>query len=176
MKKSTPIIVSVTGWSGSGKTTFCEGLIAEIASRGFRVSAAKNSHQDLTVDKPGSDSYRFFNSGAESVCLNAKHSMTLFRHQNIAEADELKILFKDSDFIIAEGFKAADSIRIEVTGISKDAGEMKNPAIEADVIIYGNTNLIENIGKEIGSQTSNIQFIHRNDIRTAAEYITDMLT
>ena len=172
MKKNIPIIVSVTGWSGSGKTTFCEELIRELSSRGLRVSAVKNSHQNLNVDKAGSDSDRFFNSGADAVILNANNSMTLFRHQRVSTAEELKMIFNDSEFIIAEGFKAEDAIKIEVTGTIENIDEIKNPAIEAAIIIYGNEKLIDNIIHEYGTQAARIKFIERNNIEEAANLIT----
>jgi len=175
MEKSTPIFVSVTGWSGSGKTTFSENLIAELTSRGHRVSAAKNSHQALQVDKDGSDSQRFFNSGAEAVCLNANNSMTVFRQLPVTQAKELMILFSGSDFIIAEGFKTEKAVRIEVTGLASEPDELKNPVSEADIIVYGNDILIDRI-KLLPDLKAEISFIHRNDIRSSADYLTSLLT
>ncbi|MBI9105828.1 MAG: molybdopterin-guanine dinucleotide biosynthesis protein B [Spirochaetales bacterium] len=175
MEKNTPIIVSVTGWSGSGKTTFCERLIAELSARGQRVSAAKNSHQDLFIDREGSDSLRFYNSGADAVCLNANNSMTIFRHNPLKDAEELIRLFSDSEFIIAEGFKALNSIRIEVTGTASLPEEMKNPASGADIIVYGKTGLKDELLKDNDPATG-IRLIHRDDIIAAADFLTELLT
>ncbi len=176
MKNNSPLIISVTGWSGSGKTTFCEKLIAELAGRGFKTVAAKNSHRSLQTDKPGSDSKRFFDAGAESVCLNADNSMTLFFHRRIESGDELPALFPGADFIIAEGFKAEAALKIEVAGEAASTEEMKNPASEADIIVCANDKLIEMLSETFPTDGKTTKkkhkiLIHRNDIITAADFI-----
>ena len=120
MEKISPLIISVTGWSGSGKTTFCEKLIAELCSRGMNVAAAKNSHRSVETDKAGSDSKRFFEAGAGSVCLNAENSMTMFFNKPLDSDNRLAELFDDADAIVAEGFKVDGALRIEVTGPGRD--------------------------------------------------------
>ncbi|MDC7227327.1 MAG: molybdopterin-guanine dinucleotide biosynthesis protein B [Spirochaetales bacterium] len=170
MEKNTPFIVSVTGWSGSGKTTFCEKLISELSKRGKKVAAAKNAHKNLRIDKPGSDSDRYFNAGAESVCLNAENMTTVFFHERIADGNGLYSLFPKADIIIAEGFKADGAYRVEVTGMAESIQEMKNPAAEADMIVYGNTHLRQKLAAGSGTAYSHT-FIERNDISGAADII-----
>ena len=57
-------IVNFVGYSGSGKTTLIEKIIALLAERGLKVSAVKNAHHNVDIDKPGKDSYRFREAGA----------------------------------------------------------------------------------------------------------------
>ena len=49
-------IVNFVGYSGSGKTTLIEKIIALLAERGLKVSAVKNAHHNVDIDKPGKDS------------------------------------------------------------------------------------------------------------------------
>lgn len=166
MEKNSPLILSITGWSGSGKTTFCEKLIIELISRGMRVAAAKNSHQNIETDKPGSDSKRFFDAGAEAVCLNAENSLTIFYPRPLDSDSQLSLLFPDADIIIAEGFKAGGAFRIEITGMIEDKEEIKNPASEVDLIIYGNDDLPASF-----QTIPDALFIHRDSISKAADII-----
>ena len=129
MEKSTPFLISVTGWSGSGKTTFCERLITELISRGYKTAAAKNTHEELQLDKPGSDSSRFSRNGAQAVCLNAANSMAVFYQTPLDGGKGLIELFKGYDFIVAEGFKTGAAIRIEITGTISEPEEMKKSFI-----------------------------------------------
>ncbi|MBQ0131440.1 MAG: molybdopterin-guanine dinucleotide biosynthesis protein MobB, partial [Comamonas sp.] len=45
-------------FSGMGKTTLLEQLIAALRARGQRVSTVKHAHRDVDIDIPGKDSWR----------------------------------------------------------------------------------------------------------------------
>ena len=60
----------LVGESGSGKTTLIEKIIALLAERGLKVSAVKNAHHNVDIDKPGKDSYRFREAGATQVIVH----------------------------------------------------------------------------------------------------------
>lgn len=170
MEKISPLIISVTGWSGSGKTTFCEKLIIELRSRGIKIAAAKNSHRSIETDKAGSDSRRFFEAGADAVCLNAENSMTLFFQKPLDSGNRLAAIFPDVDIIIAEGFKAKDALKIEVTGLIETADEMKNPEAEADMIIYGSSKPPELMTPGQPRKSIPVYF-QRDNIKAAADFI-----
>jgi len=170
MEKKHPLIVSVTGWSGSGKTTFCEKLIAELLSRGIKTAAAKNAHQNLQTDKPGSDSERYFKAGADAVCLNAGNSMTVFYRNRLEDGNGLYSLFPEAEIIIAEGFKADDALRVELTGDISSSTEMKNPASDAELIIYSDEQLAKVLRRELCTE-HRVSFVHRDDITSAADII-----
>ncbi len=174
MDKNTPLIISVTGWSGSGKTTFCERLISELLERGFRVSAAKNSHRSLETDKAGSDSRRFFEAGAESVCLNAENSMTIFYKKPLGSDDLLAALFANADFIVAEGFRTENSFNIEITGQIEKPELMKNQPSDSDLIIYADEDFAAELQKYAGDfsvSRKTPRLIHRDDISAAADAV-----
>ena len=60
-------IFGLAGWSGSGKTTLMTLLIPELISRGITVSTLKHAHHSFDVDRPGKDSWRHRQAGAEEV-------------------------------------------------------------------------------------------------------------
>ena len=63
-------VVAFVGRSGSGKTTLLAQVISELARLGVRVAAIKHAPgHDIVTDVEGSDSYRFWASGASSVVL-----------------------------------------------------------------------------------------------------------
>jgi molybdopterin-guanine dinucleotide biosynthesis protein B len=174
MEKNIPLIISVTGWSGSGKTTFCEKLIKELLSRGLRVAAAKNSHRTIETDKAGSDSRRFFEAGAEAVCLNSGNSMTLFYHKALDSSDSLAVLFPSADIIVAEGFKSDSALRIELTGVFETAEELKNPLSEADLIVYAGSKppeFVKALELTAKARPKKPVFIQRDNIKAAADFI-----
>ena len=62
-------VVSVTGWSGSGKTTFLEKLLPCLKKKGLRVACLKHDAHHFEVDKEGKDSYRLTRAGADMTGL-----------------------------------------------------------------------------------------------------------
>ncbi len=59
----------IAGWSGSGKTTLIEKLLPLFRARGLVVSLIKHTHHGFDIDKPGKDSWRFREAGAQEVML-----------------------------------------------------------------------------------------------------------
>ena len=56
-------IISIVGASNSGKTTFLEKLIPELASRGYRVGAVKHDAHGFEMDREGKDTWRLRGAG-----------------------------------------------------------------------------------------------------------------
>ena len=48
-------VVGIAGYSGAGKTTLVEGLIAALKARGLSVSVVKHAHHNFDIDQPGKD-------------------------------------------------------------------------------------------------------------------------
>ena len=59
----------IVGWSGAGKTTLIEHLLAQFASWGLSVSVIKHAHHGFDIDRPGKDSWRHREAGATEVML-----------------------------------------------------------------------------------------------------------
>lgn len=111
-------VVGFAGFSGSGKTTLVEQLIPALRLRGLRVSVVKHAHHSFDVDHPGKDTYRHREAGAfEVVAASDKRLMmvrefeqpaTLNVHHLLAE------LYQGVDWVLVEGFKDSDLLKIEV--------------------------------------------------------------
>lgn len=111
-------VVAFAGFSGSGKTTLVEQLIPELKRRGLRVSVVKHAHHNFDVDHPGKDTWRHREAGAFEVVAASDRRLALMRefeqpaqltvHHLLAE------LYQGVDWVLVEGFKDSDLLKIEV--------------------------------------------------------------
>lgn len=111
-------VVGFAGYSGSGKTTLIERVIPALKARGLRVSIAKHAHHNFDVDHPGKDTYRHRAAGAFEVIVASDRRLALMRefeqpakltvHHLLAE------LYDGVDWVLVEGFKTSDLLKIEV--------------------------------------------------------------
>ena len=111
-------VVGFAGYSGSGKTTLVEQLIPVLKKRGLRVSVVKHAHHSFDIDRPGKDTHRHREAGAFEVAVSSSNRFALMRefeqpsnmtvHQMIAE------LYDGVDWVLVEGFKDSDLLKIEV--------------------------------------------------------------
>ncbi|MCB4203941.1 molybdopterin-guanine dinucleotide biosynthesis protein B [Deferribacterales bacterium Es71-Z0220] len=112
----TPLF-SFIGSSGSGKTTFIEKLIAELKNRGVKLGVIKHDAHKFEIDKPGKDSYRFKQAGADIVAISSAEKMAIVKSFTLAEETLEEIVlnyFKDVDMVITEGYKQSSIPKIEV--------------------------------------------------------------
>ena len=118
-------VVGVVGRSGSGKTTLLESLVAVLGARGLRVGVVKHASHGFLADRPGKDSYRLYEAGAESVALaSAEQIATFTRHAPGAGADvplaaALRSLPLDLDLVLVEGFSWEPIPRLVIVPVSE---------------------------------------------------------
>ncbi len=111
-------VIGFAGFSGSGKTTLIEALIPALKSRGLRVSVVKHAHHAFDIDHAGKDTFRHREAGAFEVVVASSKRLALLRefeqstqmnvHQLIAQ------LYDGVDWVLVEGFKSSDLLKIEV--------------------------------------------------------------
>lgn len=117
------VVSFVAAASNSGKTTLIEKVVRILKSRGLRVAVIKHASAGFDLDKPGKDSWRFQQAGADAVVLVGPERMALIKKIEREPAlREIEKMLPDADIIIHEGFKKAAVNRIEVFrhGISGD--------------------------------------------------------
>ena len=109
-----PPVVSIIGRSKSGKTTLIEKLVVELKLRGYRVATIKHA-QEINFE-PGRDSWRHLQAGSEATIVVSRDEAVLVKPVTTADTlDNITRLFgEDYDIIITEGFKQADTPKIEV--------------------------------------------------------------
>lgn len=123
-QSKTPAILEVIGYSGAGKTTLIEKLILALRKRGIRLAVIKHTSHRHELDKPGKDSHRLRQAGAEAVMVSSPKMVAMFREVKREWPIKrlLRHLPKNVDLIIAEGFRNSEYPCIEVyrRGVSPD--------------------------------------------------------
>jgi molybdopterin-guanine dinucleotide biosynthesis protein B len=103
-------VVGFVGSSGVGKTSLVERLVAELARRGLSVGAVKHASHGFLADRPGKDSHRLYESGANAVALISREQIATFARADRSEGGEVSLaaalatLPGDLDLVLAEGF------------------------------------------------------------------------
>lgn len=123
--RTPPFVVGFVGFSGAGKTTLATRVTAILAARGLKVSALKDAHHGVDLDKPGKDTYRYREAGAAEVILRtAERYAILVETPETVMLDELLARVRpDADVVVVEGFKhEGDFPKIELLrGAAADA-------------------------------------------------------
>jgi molybdopterin-guanine dinucleotide biosynthesis protein B len=111
------LVLGVVGWSGSGKTSLLEFLVARLAERGLRVNVIKHSHHDVVLEPPRKDSARLRAAGAAEVMLASPYRVAVMRElrgaQEPALAEHLARL-SPADLTLVEGYKWEPIPKLEV--------------------------------------------------------------
>lgn len=104
-------ILQIIGRKKSGKTTTTIDFIRAARELGLNVAAFKQTHHlSVTMDIPGTDSFRFAEAGAAQVGM--QNAEGFFWHETrkpLPLAEEIKaFVSKDTDLVLVEGFKTAN--------------------------------------------------------------------
>jgi len=110
-------VIGFAGWSGSGKTSLIEQVIALLGARGLVVSLVKHAHHSFDIDHEGKDSWRHRHAGCREVLVSSGRRWSLM-HELRGDAemplDALLAKLSDCDLVLVEGFKRAPIPKIEV--------------------------------------------------------------
>jgi molybdopterin-guanine dinucleotide biosynthesis protein B len=110
-------VIGFVAYSGTGKTTLIEKLIKDLTLRSFKVSAIKHTHHHFDIDRPGKDSYRHREAGAQEILLVSDQRWVLMHElKDTTEPGMQEQLSRLSpcDLVIVEGFKTAPIPKIEL--------------------------------------------------------------
>lgn len=110
-------ILGFAGYSGAGKTTLIEQVIAQLVAWDLRVSLIKHAHHEFDIDVPGKDSWRHRKAGACEVLVSSAHRWALM-HEHRGEPepvlDGLIAQLSPCDLVLVEGFKKDPIPKLEV--------------------------------------------------------------
>ena len=164
--KEIPIIGIVAKYSKSGKTTLIENLIKLFKKENFKVGVIKHTVHKIEIDKKGKDSYRFFESGADTVLIDTKDELAL--RKRLAEPQPVKYLrdkfFSDVDIVIVEGHKGGNFPKIEII---KDE--------QKDFLYLKDKNIIAIIGNKFELSNREIKFFKKDEIHDIYNFIKNSL-
>jgi molybdopterin-guanine dinucleotide biosynthesis adapter protein len=123
----SPPLFGVVGWKNSGKTTLMARLIAELTTRGYKVSVVKHAHESFDIDHAGRDSFKLREAGACQVSLSSPRRFALMRELS----DQPEMTFAEilayagpCDLVLIEGFKREEFPKLE---IRRDGAASREP-------------------------------------------------
>ena len=113
---NSPFCFGLAGWSGAGKTTLAEKLIASLVSQGFSVATIKHAHHEFDADVPGKDSWRHRKAGASQVIVSSAQRSAHFSEHRGAEPSLERLIEQlgPCDIIMVEGYKSEAVPKIEI--------------------------------------------------------------
>ncbi len=109
-------------------------MLPLLRAAGLRVSTIKHAHHGLDLDRPGKDSFRHRQAGAEEVLVVGGQRWALLREfDDPPDLASLAARLAPVDLILVEGFKSYGIAKIEVyrPSLGKPALWPTEPAILA---------------------------------------------
>lgn len=108
-------VVSIVGYSNSGKTTVLTQVVRELKSRGYRAAVIKHDVHGFSLDSPGKDTWKHAEAGADIVCISSPNRFAYIenRQSEISLADLISRI-DAVDIIFTEGYKREDKAKVEV--------------------------------------------------------------
>jgi molybdopterin-guanine dinucleotide biosynthesis adapter protein len=104
-------VLSIAGFSQSGKTTLTVNLIKELRKRGYSVSSIKDIHfDDFTMETPGSNTWKHWEASEDTVFAHSHSETYQIWHRSLSLKEMLSHL--DTEWVIVEGMKDAPLPRI----------------------------------------------------------------
>jgi molybdopterin-guanine dinucleotide biosynthesis protein B len=159
-------LVAICGASGAGKTRLIEGLVGALKAHRQRVSVVKHAHQGFDIDTPGKDSWRHGQAGAFEVLLASAERVVKLRQFEAPTRPTLHQLLGemiDCDWVLAEGFKDADVLKIEIWRAALDVAPL-----------YPQDPFVAAIGTDdpAGLPVSTLRPVFRlDDVQAVADYL-----
>jgi molybdopterin-guanine dinucleotide biosynthesis protein B len=105
--------LAIVGSSNSGKTELICRLLEWFSAQGLKVAVLKHSHHQHLGDD-GKDTWRYRQTGARLVALAAPGLLQITRSS--AEEPKLNAILAElapgSDFILVEGYKTSDLLKV----------------------------------------------------------------
>lgn len=109
--------IGFSGFSGAGKTTLVEQLVARLGRLGLRVSVVKHAHHAFDIDHEGKDSWRHRRAGAFEVVIASDRRLAKIREYPQPAVPTVHALIAElgpCDWVLVEGFKRAALPKVEV--------------------------------------------------------------
>lgn len=109
-------IISIVGKSSSGKTSFIETIMPRLKERGLTIGTIKHDVHGFDIDKPGKDTWRHKQSGADMVIISSPQKVAIIRDVDEEyTVDRICDEFGGGfDLILTEGYKKGDKPKIEI--------------------------------------------------------------
>ncbi|MEM0090506.1 MAG: molybdopterin-guanine dinucleotide biosynthesis protein B [Nitrososphaerota archaeon] len=125
-------VIAVLGHKKSGKTRLTTMLIRALREMNYKVASAKHVHHaDFSIDRPGKDSWKHREAGANpTIIISPGEVAIILRDKKINTLSDLVNMAGDSDVLVLEGFygllkESDDAIKIALIRNAEDLNTMK---------------------------------------------------
>lgn len=164
-----PLLVSIIGAGRkSGKTQIIESLTRELTGKGYRVCTVKHIHTG-PFDTPEKDTWRHLEAGASSVIAVSPTEVVRIKKMTNPTLDTaLKEVPENTDVVLVEGFKTANSPKIVVARNIREVTRLLD-YVKGVIAIYGP---IEECEPDRSKAISGLPVLNSEEL---AFFIEDML-
>jgi len=128
-------VLALVGHSGSGKTLLAEQVTAAAVARGLRVAYVKHAPHGFEPGRPGSNSERVREAGADPVVVigpNGRVELTGGGEDPLAQL----LGGLRGDVVLLEGFSASPWPKVRVTAPGQEPREVADPVL-LEVVRHG---------------------------------------
>ena len=154
MNSEEATIISIAGKQNAGKTTLLKDLIPKLKEQGYRVGTLKYNIRKFDIDHEGKDTYKYSNSGADSVAISTQSEFVVMKKtaNPLTLHEIIEAHFNDVDVVLVEGYREDGYPRIRIIG-SQDTNRVKTDPENELLLVNENTEnrcfSIENLDKAL---------------------------
>ena len=111
---ATPVI-TIVGYSNSGKTTVATELIRILDEMGYKIAAVKHCPHGHDIDREGSDTQRMALAGASAVVSVSPDKLTRIEWTDTdSSLQRIAATLNGFNLVIAEGFKDSAAPKVVI--------------------------------------------------------------
>ncbi len=116
MSSKDVTIISIAGKQNAGKTTLLKDLIPKLKEHGHRVGTLKYNIRKFDIDHEGKDTYKYSNSGADSVAISTQSEFVVMKKtaNPLTLHEIIEAHFNDVDVVLVEGYREDGYPRIRI--------------------------------------------------------------
>ena len=116
MNSEEVTIISIVGKQNAGKTTLIKGLIPKLKEQGYRVGTLKYNIRKFDIDHEGKDTYKYSNSGADSVAISSQNEFVVMKKtaNPLSLHEIIEAYLNDVNVVLVEGYREDDYPRIRL--------------------------------------------------------------
>ncbi len=161
MSSEEVTIISIAGKQNAGKTTLLKDLIPKLKEHGRRVGTLKYNIRKFDIDHEGKDTYKYSNSGADSVAISTQSEFVVMKKtaNPLTLHEIINVHFNDVDVVLVEGYREDGYPRIKITDSQDTNSDKTDPENELLLVNEKTENRcfsIENLDKALGFIEKNI--------------------
>ncbi|MGI6032234.1 MAG: molybdopterin-guanine dinucleotide biosynthesis protein B [Coriobacteriales bacterium] len=123
-------VITVTGWSNSGKTTFFTHVVQILTESGISVGVIKHhGHRSVEVDTEGKDTWKYEHAGANPVILatDKQYAVYVTTPERASREELVNRIADEVEFIVVEGFRSEADGAIELSRKATGKGPKLTP-------------------------------------------------